>query len=108
MKGNRLAICLGTAVLLAAAALPAAAADVVVCYGPLETAPTGTTGTQYYPQLTNNTRFTCRASGVTYTMQQLVQNGWKLNQVVPVMHSTVYQANGYPVSRTRQQAIFSK
>lgn len=108
MKGNRLAILLGAAGLLAATALPAAAADTVVCYGPLENSPTGSTGTQNFPQLTNATRFTCRTSGVTYTLQQMAQKGFKLNQMVPVVHSIVYQSNGLPLTRLRQQAIFSK
>ncbi len=36
-----------------------------------------------YPQITNNTRFTCR-SAVSYTMGQLMQMGWVVDSMSPV------------------------
>ena len=71
------------------------AADGAVCYSSvLTTNSAGGFGTTNYPQIDNNTKFTCANSQFQYTIRQLSQAGWIIDNMSPIVLSTTMSAEG--------------
>lgn len=107
------------ATLIACAGLQPAtshAADGTICFSPIltHTQTSNTTGnySTTFPQIDNNTRFTCRTS-TGYTLGQLMQQGWILDNMLPVAYASSASTNTSTgtvtvTSKSRWQAVIRK
>lgn len=90
---------------LALASLPVAAqaADGSFCYSSVFTSTSSSASTTTnFPQLTNDTKFTCANPAFQYTMRQLSQAGWIIDNVGSTILSTTTTVNGSNVTVTTQ------
>ncbi|MGE8279786.1 MAG: hypothetical protein ACN6O2_05060 [Stenotrophomonas sp.] len=93
--------------LLFLAAPSSQAADGQICYSSFLTSNTAAGfGTTVYPQLTNDTKFSCK-SGVQLTLGQLVARGWKISSLMPMAFSQTINSNGTGSSSTRFMLVIT-
>lgn len=93
--------------LLFLAAPSSQAADGQICYSTfLTTQNSAGFGTTVYPQLTNDTKFTCK-SGVQLTLGQLVARGWKVSSLMPMVFSQTINSNGTGSSSSRYMLVIT-
>ena len=99
---------------LALASLPMAAhaADGSFCYSTTFTTTTSSaSATTTYPQLTNDTKFTCANPAFQYTMRQLSQAGWiidNVGQTILSTTSTISGSNAIVTTQTRYLLTIQK
>lgn len=90
-------IAAGALAISLALALPATAqaADGAICYSTVFTTISGSGfGTTNYPQVDNNTKFACANPSFQYTIRQLSQAGWIIDNMTPIVLSTTISAEG--------------
>lgn len=93
--------------LLLLASATANAADGQICYSTFFVQNmTGGFGTSVTPQLTNETKFSCK-SGVQLTLPQLVVRGWKVTSLAPMVYSTTINADGTSSIATRWMLVIT-
>lgn len=97
------------AVLALAAPNTAKAADGAICYSDVLTQ-TGTAGfgTTNFPQLENNTKFACANPNFKYTIRELSQGGWIIDNLGPVGLSTTTSPDGTVIVRSRWMLTIQK
>lgn len=89
--------------------MDARAADGAICYSAVFTqTSSGGFGTTSYPQLDNNTKFTCANPAYQYTMRQLAQGGWTISNLSPTMLSSTMSSNGSVTTQTRYMLTIQK
>ena len=101
---------LGALAFIALGALPfgATAADGGVCVSQLFTTTIASPiGTINYPQLTNSTKFTC-GTATQYTIKQLSQAGWIIDNMQLITVSSTTTATGASTVKTRVQLTIQK